>query len=99
VYGRASWAAAGPEVGVDGFSDGGRFLFPCGGSRTSLKPFDDEPMQVAGRRTFAMSELTIRPGAGVILSDGAGRILLMRRSEEGTWGIPGGGVEAQCHVA
>lgn len=40
-----------------------------------------------------MSELHIRPGAGVILSDGAGRILLMRRSEEGAWGIPGGGVE------
>lgn len=40
-----------------------------------------------------MSELHIRAGAGVILSDGAGRILLMRRSGEGTWGIPGGGVE------
>lgn len=40
-----------------------------------------------------MSELKLRPGAGVILFDPEGRILLMRRSDDGTWGIPGGAVE------
>ncbi|MFT3855671.1 MAG: NUDIX domain-containing protein [Ilumatobacteraceae bacterium] len=35
----------------------------------------------------------LRPAAGVILADGAGRILVMRRRAEDTWGIPGGGVE------
>ena len=40
-----------------------------------------------------MSELTLRPGASVILSDKEGRILLMRRSDDGTWGLPGGAVE------
>jgi 8-oxo-dGTP diphosphatase len=36
---------------------------------------------------------TIRPVAGVVLRDDDGRILLIRRRGEGTWGIPGGGVE------
>lgn len=35
----------------------------------------------------------LRATSGVILSDSAGRILLMRRAQEDTWGIPGGGVE------
>lgn len=36
----------------------------------------------------------MRPVAGVILRNDAGEVLLMRRSGEGTWGIPGGGLEA-----
>jgi 8-oxo-dGTP diphosphatase len=36
---------------------------------------------------------TIRPVAGVVLRDADGRILLLRRRGEGTWGLPGGGVE------
>ncbi len=40
-----------------------------------------------------MGELTLRPAAGVVLRDGTGRVLLMRRRGERTWGIPGGGLE------
>jgi len=36
---------------------------------------------------------TLRATSGVILADTSGRILLMRRAQEDTWGIPGGGVE------
>ena len=36
----------------------------------------------------------MRPVAGVILRDTAGRILLIRRAGEDTWGIPGGGLES-----
>lgn len=39
------------------------------------------------------SALVVRATSGVILGDAYGRILLMRRAKEGTWGIPGGGVE------
>lgn len=35
----------------------------------------------------------MRATSGVILSDSAGSILLIRRAQEHTWGIPGGGVE------
>ena len=38
-------------------------------------------------------DVRLRAVAGVVLSDGAGRTLLMRRRGEGTWGIPGGGLE------
>lgn len=31
--------------------------------------------------------------AGVIVPDGAGRILLQRRADDGRWGIPGGGMD------
>lgn len=40
-----------------------------------------------------MSKLHLRPGAGVVLFDGAGHVLLMRRQGEGTWGLPGGAIE------
>jgi 8-oxo-dGTP diphosphatase len=39
------------------------------------------------------SEPTLRAVAGVVLRDQQSRILLMRRRNEDTWGIPGGGLE------
>lgn len=36
---------------------------------------------------------TLRATSGVILRDPAGQVLLIRRAQEDTWGIPGGGVE------
>ncbi|MEV4414089.1 NUDIX domain-containing protein [Catellatospora sp. NPDC049609] len=35
----------------------------------------------------------VRAACGVVVYDEAGRVLLMRRHGEGTWGLPGGGVE------
>jgi len=35
----------------------------------------------------------LRPGVAAVISDGAGRILLQRRSDNGLWGLPGGSVE------
>lgn len=39
-----------------------------------------------------MDDLVLRPVAGAVVRDGH-RVLLMRRSDESTWGLPGGGVE------
>lgn len=39
------------------------------------------------------SNLIVRTTSGVILSDTNGRVLLTRRADDDTWGIPGGGVE------
>ncbi|MDG4797974.1 NUDIX domain-containing protein [Micromonospora sp. WMMD1082] len=41
-----------------------------------------------------MENASIRAVCGAVVRDAAGRVLLMRRSGEGTWGVPGGGVEA-----
>jgi ADP-ribose pyrophosphatase YjhB (NUDIX family) len=38
--------------------------------------------------------MELRPCCGVVVQDERGRVLLMRRNGEGTWGLPGGGVEA-----
>ena len=35
----------------------------------------------------------VKVGVGVIVIDGKGRILLERRSDNGMWGLPGGGIE------
>lgn len=35
----------------------------------------------------------VRATSGLVLRDDAGRVLLIRRAGEDTWGIPGGGVE------
>lgn len=37
--------------------------------------------------------MLVRVVAGVVLRDRAGRVLLIRRATEDTWGIPGGGLE------
>jgi len=37
--------------------------------------------------------MQVRVAAGVVLRNAAGRILLIRRATEDTWGIPGGGLE------
>lgn len=34
-----------------------------------------------------------RPSAGVVVMDDEGRILLIHRADDQTWGLPGGGVE------
>ena len=41
-----------------------------------------------------MDDVVLRPVAGVVARDPAGRVLLVRRRDDGTWGLPGGGVEA-----
>ncbi|MCO8272950.1 NUDIX domain-containing protein [Actinoplanes sp. TRM 88003] len=38
--------------------------------------------------------MELRPCCGVVVQDEQGRVLLIRRNGEGTWGLPGGGVEA-----
>ena len=40
-----------------------------------------------------MTTTEIRVVTGVVLRDNRGRVLLMRRASEDTWGIPGGGLE------
>lgn len=37
--------------------------------------------------------LAIRPVCGVVAVDARGRLLLVRRADDDTWGLPGGGVE------
>jgi 8-oxo-dGTP diphosphatase len=37
--------------------------------------------------------IIVRATCGVVVRDESGRVLLMCRSDEGTWGLPGGGVE------
>jgi 8-oxo-dGTP diphosphatase len=39
-------------------------------------------------------EIELRVCCGVVVSDDRNRVLLMRRNDEGTWGLPGGGLEA-----
>lgn len=36
----------------------------------------------------------VRAVCGAVVTDAAGHVLLMQRRGEGTWGLPGGGVEA-----
>ncbi len=39
------------------------------------------------------SKYSLRPVSGVVVHDDFHRILLVRRADDGTWGLPGGGVE------
>ncbi len=41
-----------------------------------------------------MDDVVLRPVAGVVARDADGHVLLVRRRDDGTWGLPGGGVEA-----
>ena len=36
----------------------------------------------------------VKAGVGVVITDNNGRILLERRSDNGMWGLPGGGIDA-----
>lgn len=40
-----------------------------------------------------MEKVTVRAVCGVLALDSQQRILLVRRADDGTWGLPGGGVE------
>ena len=42
---------------------------------------------------MSIDAFDIRVVAGVVACDNSGEVLLLRRSDEGTWGLPGGGVE------
>lgn len=44
-------------------------------------------------RKTAGLDTRLRTGVGVILRDAQGRILLEKRSDNGMWGIPGGGID------
>lgn len=37
---------------------------------------------------------SLRPSSGVVVLDDKGRVLLIHRTDDGTWGLPGGGVES-----
>lgn len=43
--------------------------------------------------TAQASGVLVKPGVGVIVRDAQGRILLERRSDNGRFGLPGGGVD------
>lgn len=40
-----------------------------------------------------MDHPAVRTVCGVIALDHVGRVLLVRRADDGTWGLPGGGVD------
>lgn len=44
-------------------------------------------------RKAAGSDTQVRAGVAVVIRDKQGRILLEKRSDNGMWGIPGGGIE------
>jgi len=46
-------------------------------------------------RTFVDSRPLISPGARAIIRDEHGRLLLIRRRDNGIWGLPAGGLELQ----
>ncbi|HEY8597130.1 MAG TPA: NUDIX domain-containing protein [Thermomicrobiales bacterium] len=48
---------------------------------------------IQGLRRFIGHERIITPGVRAIIRDGAGRLLMQRRSDFGTWGLPAGGME------
>lgn len=43
--------------------------------------------------------LVLVPGAGAVVRDDKGRVLLQRRSDNGRWGLPGGAVDPGEHPA
>src|SRR5581483_10738365 len=67
------------------------------GERTSMTkaqhPFEDS--YLGQLRKFVGSRLLISPGARAILRDEQRRVLLIRRHDNGTWGMPAGSLELQ----
>jgi ADP-ribose pyrophosphatase YjhB (NUDIX family) len=55
--------------------------------------------QRAAMHTGATGEVHVRLGVGVIIEDARGWILLEKRSDNGMWGPPGGGIEPGESVA
>lgn len=48
---------------------------------------------VAGLRRRVGNDLLMLPGATAVVIDGAGRLLLGQRADNGRWALPGGGVD------
>jgi 8-oxo-dGTP diphosphatase len=46
-----------------------------------------------GLRTKIGPDLLLMPGVAAVIIDPAGQVLLQRRSDDGKWGLPGGGIE------
>jgi len=55
--------------------------------------FDRPPEAVRERFAAEVGHVTTKVGAGAVVTDDAGRLLLQHRAGDGTWGIPGGWVE------
>ncbi|TCC00174.1 NUDIX domain-containing protein [Micromonospora zingiberis] len=56
-------------------------------------PVAGPPEHRSAERIDGMENAVVRAVCGAVIQDTAGRVLLMRRNGEGTWGLPGGGVE------
>lgn len=48
---------------------------------------------IEGLRRFIGHEKVITPGVRAVIRDSAGRVLMQRRGDFGTWGLPAGGME------
>jgi ADP-ribose pyrophosphatase YjhB (NUDIX family) len=44
-------------------------------------------------RTLVGPRLLLLPGVAAVVRDGAGRVLFMRRADDGRWGLPAGAVD------
>lgn len=54
---------------------------------------------LASLRTRVGHDLLMMPCAAAIVRDDEGRVLLQRRSDTGTWGVPGGALDPGEHPA
>ena len=54
---------------------------------------------MAGLRKHVGHDLLMMPCAAAIVRDDQGRVLLQRRSDTGTWGVPGGAMDPDEHPA
>src|SRR3954452_4487904 len=54
---------------------------------------NDDTSYVAELRAIVGHRPLLLPAAAVIVVDASGAVLLQRRAEDGTWGIPGGCLE------
>ena len=48
---------------------------------------------VSKLRAYVGNDLLLLPGASAVVRDDAGRILLLRRGDDGTWALPAGMIE------